>query len=181
MTRALFILVLVCCFGCTHNDTSGPAKTTQDKAPLVIKPLQKAVPTTPVATKASTSKASLKPNRPFSVKVCFEACNQRRDGSKDACLRRCKTSAMLRSSKPKMDINTCRLRCDDKQGSERHTCLRNCNPASQDVPKTKRYLKVSEIARKFCTVKCAKTDPALQKQCIEKCTDKNKKASKTVK
>ncbi len=176
MTRFLLILTLMCLFGCTNTDSNEPDKLKQAVKPQLTQPVKMAKPAS-VVSKAATSKAIRKPKVPFSIKACFSACNHRTDGSKPGCLKRCRTSAMLRAnSRPNMDINTCRLTCDSKHGIERNNCLRACNPAAQDVPSGKTFIKVSDIAKKFCTLKCAKKDPGLQTQCIEKCVSAQKLA-----
>lgn len=193
MTTRILTLCTIALFGCTPtqqgnveatasesttNTTAEPlSSSAQDKSSE--HKTNKTQPNTPSrATKTATSK---KVRLPFSAAKCRAACQARTDGSRNSCLRRCKTSeTLLGSTKPTIDLTVCKAACTQGTPGERAACLNRCNPR-ESTPKTSRSktsaLKLPMIKFATCSKACRAQDGDAKQVCMRAC----KAASKPTK
>ncbi|MGB0646615.1 MAG: hypothetical protein ACPGQS_05525 [Bradymonadia bacterium] len=187
MITRILTLCTIALFGCTKAQqgdveaAASPSKTnTTSKSPSSATPNKVAegksntreiqrTATSPSAQTTTVKKIRL----PFSAAKCRAACEARTDGSRKACLRRCKTSeTFLGSPKPTIDLTVCKAACTQGTPGERAACLNRCNPR-ESTPKTSRSktstLKLPMIKFATCSKACRAQNGGTRDACMRAC------------
>ena len=186
ITRILTVCAITL-FGCTQtqqgdDSASTSPSTTKTRPEAVsssaqnkgaenkIKTNLTQLDTQPPSTTAGTAKTR---PRPFSAEKCRASCQARTDGSRNACLRRCKTSqTFLGSTKPTIDLTVCKAACTQGNPVERAACLNRCNPR-ESTPKASRSksssLKLPMIKFATCSKACRAQNGGARDACMRAC------------